>query len=558
MSTADSLRQSSDQPGATGLDHTSVAPGGLFTRNATGLVRSVTQADNVALAFIAGIPVLGLSIGVFFALAGFPGGNFPLAALVGLPIGVAFAYLFGMLTAAIPRTGGDYTLVTRILTPGLGLISSFAMMLAVMISVAYVMEAFSTIALGPGLQILGLVSHSHGLFSAGATIIANKNWQFAIGVALVVVVGAIFLLGVRWTRRAMAVWFFLTMVGLAFSVLVALVTSKGAFISHFDSFARPYTHQANSYAGILATAHKAGVVTASGFSFTKTIPLMVIFATFGIYAYTASYAGGELRQGGTMKTAHRMGLGAFSSITLLLLGSLIFFHAWGKDFLTAAYGGGLPASLGSSPTYFVLTSAQLHSTVITFLLVVSFLAVFPLGTALNMVITTRTLFAYAFDGILPRRIAAVSSRTAAPTVATVGAVLLYVLMSVWAVYVATSFVEVFAYAALIQFVSMFLVAVAGTAMPFRRRELFRASVSNRRVAGIPLLSIIGAFCICTTIFMVWGYLHYSYFGITNKTNLLLWVGGTLVAAIVVYLIARLVRKRQGIDLSLVYAEIPPE
>jgi basic amino acid/polyamine antiporter, APA family len=543
---------------ARSAPETAVTPSGLFTRNATGLVRAVTQTDNLALAFITGTPTIGLSFGVFFALSGFPGGNFPVAALLALPIALPLVYVFGMLTAAIPRTGGDYTLVTRILSPRLGVIASFSMMLAVMVSVAYILIAATSLAIGPGLQVLGLVGHSHTLFRWGTNVVINKAWKFGMGAALCVVVGAVFMLGMRWTRRFMFFWFLAGVLGLAVSVIVAIFTSKATFIHDFNSFAAPHTHLANTYASIITTARKTGVSTSAAFSFAKTVPLIVVIALYGIYGYTTSYVGGELRQGGSLKTAHRMAVGSAASIIVLLVGALIFFHSWGRDFLTAAYGGGMPPSLGSSPTYFFLTSAQFGSIVVGVVLVGCFLMVWPLAVAINMVITTRTLFAWAFDGLIPRRVANVSSRTAGPTAAVAWTVMLYVLTFAWACFLASSFTQVFSYAALIQFVSMALVAVAGTVFAFRRPEMFRASVSTRRVAGVPLLTILGVCAFASIVFQVWAYIHYKFFAVQGVGTLLIVVGVMTVAALALYALAKVLRRREGVDLSLVYAEIPPE
>jgi amino acid transporter len=546
-----------ESPAVPASETTEVAASGLFTRNATGLVRAVSQKDNLALSFMSGTPAFGLSFGVFYVLSGFPGGSFWIAALISLPIALAFTYLFGMLTAVMPRTGGDYVMVTRILTPALGVISSFAFMVAVMLSVAYFLLGFTTLGIGPGLQVLGLVGHSHTLFRWGTNVVTNNGWKFALGIVCLLVGGGIFLLGIKWTRRIMFGWLLASMFGLAVSILVALFTSKGSFIADFNSFARPFTHQANTYAGVLAAGRKAGVQETATLSLAKTLPIVVVFAGFGIYSYIASYVGGELRQGGTMKTAHRMGFGGCLAIISTVLGSYIFFHSWGHDFLAAAYGGGFPASLGSSPVYFFLTSAQIGSLPVAVILVVCFLAVWPFAVAINMIVTTRTFFAYAFDGLFARKLAAISDRTGAPNVATLVTILLYAIVYAWAVF-AANFFQVFSYAALIQFISMGLVAVAGIVLAYRRPHMFRASVSARRVFGVPLLTIIGVVAAGATVFEVWAFLHYKFFGVTNRGELLVWCGATIAAALIVYAVAKHVRRRQGVDLSLVYAEIPPE
>src|SRR5436190_6443950 len=83
----------------------------LFLRNATGLVRAVSPKASLMINYMAGNPVLILGAGLLFALGLFPGGNFYLGLVLILPMTLAYSYAYGLLTAAIPRTGGDYTLI---------------------------------------------------------------------------------------------------------------------------------------------------------------------------------------------------------------------------------------------------------------------------------------------------------------------------------------------------------------------------------------------------------------------------------------------------------------
>ena len=66
-----------------------------------------------------------LAAGFFFVFALFPGGNYLVGLLLVIPLGLAMSYAFGLLTQMIPRSGGDYMLVSRVIHPMVGLISSF-------------------------------------------------------------------------------------------------------------------------------------------------------------------------------------------------------------------------------------------------------------------------------------------------------------------------------------------------------------------------------------------------------------------------------------------------
>ena len=533
--------------------------GDLFARNATGLVRGVSSVSSVIINYIPGSPVLGLSYGFFLVLSLYPGGNFLLALLLLLPMALSYAYSFGLLTSAMPRSGGDYMLVSRILHPVVGVISSFYMQLANgMFSTALGGWYFTTLALGPGLIVIGLVGHDPTLVHWGNTILGNHNWQFGIGVGVILVSLLPFLAGWSWWARGQAILFVFTMSGLILSTIVAIFTSRHSFQADFNSFAQNITGKKDTYSSIITTAHHAGVVTNAGFSFSKTLPMVAYCAAFGIYAYFTSFVGGEIRQGGSLKTAHRMALGGVLSIASVALIALIFFHSFGHSFLIASYGGGMPTNINVTPTYFFLTSAQIGNVVVAIFLVATFALFWPLLTTISFLQPTRMIFAYSFDGLLPKAASKVSGRTHAPIVAIVISGVLSVATLAWAIYLAKNVFEVVTYTVLAQVVSMGLVGVSALVFPFRRPELFRASSSTKRVLGIPVVSIAGAGAILSTIIIWILYFTEAKLGLADKANFFTWIGATLVLAVLFYYGARAIRARQGINLDQVYSEIPPE
>lgn len=530
----------------------------LFVRNATGLVRNLSQTDNLGIAFISGLPIAGLAFGVFFALSGFPGGNFYIGGLLCIPITLAFAYTYGLLASAIPRSGGDYMLVSRILTPSLSLVSMFSMTLAQVTGIAFFGKGLATLAVAPGLQITGLAAGSRSLFDAGATVASSHGWQFAIALAMILACAAVHLFGTMAIRRAVVLFTGVSMFGLLVSFVVALVTSKGTFINHFNAFAQPYTHSADSYQASIVAAQKAGVSLTPAFSLSKTLPIIGVFASFGIYSWGGAYIAGELREASSIKTARRMGLGGLMTILTTLLFAAVFFHAWGRPFLAAIYGGGLSPKLGSAPTYFFLTSAQLGSPVIAAVLCFAFILFWPIGVLLSMITPVRSLFAMGFDGVMPRAVANVTDRYNAPAVAIAVTGALCSIVLIWAIFISTSFAQVLVYAVLIQLISMGLVGLSAVVFPFRRPELFRASSAQRVILGLPLCTIAGVGALVACVFLYWLYFKYPYFGLTSKGPFFIWAIGVVLVALVSFHFAKIMRRRQGVDLDLVYAEIPPE
>src|SRR5256714_13855649 len=170
---------------------------GPLVRNSTGLVREVKPWQAFVINFITGAPVSVVAIGLFGALSGFPGGSFPLGIVLVIPLALSVVYAFGFLTAAIPRSGGDYVLVSRILHPSLGVVSSVCMTLSSFLSIAFDGLAFTSLGIVPLLNTMGLVSNNHSLIHAASVIAGSKGWQFGIGAVAILIGGAVVVDG--WT-----------------------------------------------------------------------------------------------------------------------------------------------------------------------------------------------------------------------------------------------------------------------------------------------------------------------------------------------------------------------
>jgi amino acid transporter len=281
-------------------------------------------------------------------------------------------------------------------------------------------------------------------------------------------------------------------------------------------------------------------------------------ASFGIYSYTTAFTAGEIRQGASLKTGHRMAIGGVLGLVILAVVVELFFKAWGHDFLAAGYSNGLPKGLSVTPTYVFLSGVQVGSPVYAAILALTFMATFPAIVIVLYLWASRILFAWSFDGVLPERVSTVSSRNA-PVTATLVTVVLMIAVSAWAIFISKSLIQVAVYTTLIQLIAMsLLIGIAAILLPYRRSELYRGSSSALRVAGIPAPVIAGVCAILSGALLYYLYFHFPYFGLTDKGQFAIWVVATIAVGVSLFYGARLVRRRQGVDLDLVYAEIPPE
>jgi amino acid transporter len=346
------------------------------------------------------------------------------------------------------------------------------------------------------------------------------------------------------------------MAGLAVTLVVALFTSQGSFESAFNSFGASHG-VTNAYQTAIKGAEEAGIPIGAGFSWSKTIPMIGAVSTVGLYAWFSSFMGGEIRQGSSTKVAHRNGIAAALIIGGIIVCAAIFFKAFGQDFLTAVYGNGLPEGLGTIPTYVYLTSVQIGSPVVAVILSLAFIGIFFMLIPYQVLAVTRYIFAWGFDGLLPKSATRLNSR-GAPDVAVAIAIVLSLLVVYWSIFIASNLVQVVVYITLFNFISMGITAISAIVFPLRFPDQYRASSSNIRFAGIPLMVWSGLVSLGCIGFVTYLYFHYEFFGLADKTGLLWFIIGIVVASCALYFIPRIVRRREGIDLSLAYAEIPPE
>ncbi len=536
-----------------------VGKSGLFARTATGLVRGVPPRSSLIINFIPGHPTQTMVAVLLFALAVGAGGNPFLAILIVIPMSLAFSYAFGLLTQMIPRSGGDYMLVSRVMHPSIGWMSVFCMTTAGLLSNAFFGLAVMTAGIIPLCIAVGLIADWPGLVLWAQDAGTSKGWLIFFGLAMFAFSSVIQLWGWRTLLRIQNIFFWMVTASLGIVTIVTLLQSKGHFENKFNSFAEDFTNKPDAYQSTIATAAKAGVAVDPSFSFKATIPMVAVFATTAIFSYWSTFVGGELRQASTMKTARNMALGGIIPLIVVATCTAIFFKTFGSEFLRAANGGGLPAEIQvPGTTFFYLSGISVGSAAYTFVIFLLYIVFWPLITYISSLQQTRAIFAMSFDGVLPKGVTRVN-RYGCPWLALLIAMLMSSVVFIYAVYDQTGFFIVLAYALLVQLIAMGLVGLSGVLAPKLRPELYRASTSQKTVAGIPLVSIAGVGAIVTGVFVWWAYLHYDQLGANaNMGKLLAWTVGPAILGFVLYFVVAMIKRGQGVDVELAYREIPPE
>ncbi|MGO9643150.1 MAG: hypothetical protein ACLPY5_00225, partial [Candidatus Bathyarchaeia archaeon] len=93
---------------------------------------------------------------------------------------------------------------------------------------------------------------------------------------------------------------------------------------------------------------------------------------------------------------------------------------------------------------------------------------------------------------------------------------------------------------------------------YKAKEIFEQSPDwvKKKVGSIPVVTLVGIFSAAVEIILLYGSITNSYIGGAPVSYPL--SAGIAAIGLVAYYVAKAYRKRQGIDLSMVFSVIPPE
>lgn len=531
--------------------------GRLFIRQTSGLVRElgIPAATGISLASVA---VVNTFINFNAGLTDFAKADMylPLVAAAIIWLVAMFAYRY--LLRAVPRAGGEYVYLSRIVSPvvgsmaGLGIAVVFTYVLSTNAHFAAQFTPFM-------LSGLGAAFHSTAIANAGNHLTSNIAIAW-LSIIVMLIVAALSLFSVKVVARIIFGLIILQVV--AFVVLIGMLAfnSQADFVNALAS----YSHHPGAYQAIIAGGKSNGVVFGTSIAAAVAIiPFMVLNYNGVLYSY---YVGGELRRPGrTYLYASAISIGV---LVVLWVGVWALLRARaGLTFMQAQ------ANLGVlNPTaYGKITSLSSVSGGLGYGMVLSsdpitkilFATAVPLAEiAVNLAfltVTTRVLFAQAFDRLLPVSVAKVGDRNHAPNVA-----IAIVLVIGCGFCFLTSLVNLGSIVALQSlFFALILLAggVAALMLPLRRADLLDLSgvAESERSRFLRKVTVVGAATTILALFTVYELVaHSSVYGKFSVESII-----TLVIVLgsgpVIYLIARAVRRqRNSLDLAMAMHELPPE
>ncbi len=529
----------------------------VFTRESTGLVKNVSFIDAITLnlgnmSVGAGLGTIGLTTGLLAANAAGvvnSGFNLVLTSLIAFVISIPQIIVYTMMTRRLPRTGGDYVWSSRSFGGFIG--SSFSFMGYTLETLAYLaLIALSAVfAIGGVLVSLGSTSSyavdlsvPGNLFKSvlGITGTAATNGlieQFAVGAVIFAVLIAINIFSPRIGYKLVSVMIIVGVISLVAAILTLFTAGSNGINNYMNFENTKFFADTNITAVAANTPSTAGAFNWNGVFFM--IPFFAIFVYPWLNAGPA--VGSEIKS----KSAVRWNvpISAVISLTLITAAFGAMYYAGGFRFVSGALTGS-----ATSGTFNFWTMAMGVTTIYPLQVLIGIgWIVWNIGVlAYGVIVFSRYLFAQSFDRFLPSQLSYVSPRYSSPIYAHVIDLVITIGLIGSAAFVYGTLSSLFGnvVAAMIYFI---VVALAATYY----------AMKHEKGSAKWLLGGSGIVMAIVFAYISYLFLHYPAIWGGNITAYSYVVASFVIGA-VIYLVSQNYHKRQGVDISLAYKEIPPE
>ncbi len=525
----------------------------VFVRKATGLVRGWSVRDAFVYAtFAINLVTLGWYI---FTYAPFvPNGGLVWAVVISGAWLIFQAITYASLISVMPRAGGDYVWMSRILGGGIGFVLAVAGWWFIL---WYWVPIYANIL---NVEVLGPLSAIVGWHS-GVTFWGGHTGVFVASVITALLASLFIALGIRTYGRIQKICFYGGIFGLVVTGIILLVTTKAGFIHHFnDQSAKLYGTTGNAYAQTIKAGTSGYTPTSIGsLNMNGVLILIPMVLFFNLWSNWGATLYGEVRGASDFrKNIYAMGGALVSTTIVAVIFFLLFAKTFGWTFYMASsnayWAGTIPTGAFAYPA--MLAAMMFSSPVLQFVLILIMSLWFFGWVGSVFLSSTRVVFATSFDRILPERVASVS-RNGVPYWA-LGLMLLPSIPLAALYAYSPKFASYTLDATLVIAITFLGTTVAAAILPWRKPEIYNASpIAKYKVAGIPLITAAAVVFGGLLVFALVKWFTNDAYGINNVDSYYL-MGGMYVLAIAIYVISQIVRKRQGIDLGLVYGEIPVE
>ncbi len=530
----------------------------VFVRDATGLVKQLSGMDALGMC-VTQMGLLYVFNVVAFTPAFYPTANPLLGPFIGLLLILPITAMYVLFSIAIPRSGGDYVWVGRVFHPSIGFIANFAFTILSISVIGAVAPWIGQWSIAQLFYDLGILDKNPGYLSIASSL-QDPTLTFWISAVFIIIAGLIVIASTRLAARTVKYWTVLSVIiGVIF---IATVVSAGSsvFAQNFNSLSGSNM----TYDQIVSAGQQSG-------AYNGVPPLLssasVSAAALGLLGYlgfnSSAYFAGETKRN------HRTQI-------IAQLGGVVIFAAFVTAMIAVEYFGEGPSFVnsmaalwisGSSSYPYLAPTPPLASGLAMFwtqnqVLIAIFTLSFGLtAEVMNISIfftLSRNLFAWSFDRLAPSVFATINPRTRTPVYAIAIMTAVGLLFTYITIFQYGLLATLFTYGTAGTFIVFLIVSVAAIAYPFNRKDIFESAhpMSQKKIAGIPLISIMGVLGVIVSLYTVYAILLPA---IGNVESVFLTgIIPTFLVGAIIYAVVWGIRRSQGIDLNLLQKQIPPE
>jgi len=533
----------------------------LFVREATGFVREIGFLDHLITNMNGVVPLAAIVLTPWWIFFAVKGGDLMLAILGGWLFTMFGSLIsYSMISATFPRAAAPYVATSRILHPAVGWPAEVCHWLGWVMALALYPGFMLTWAIVPGLYAIGVSSGNRAFIDAAFAIATQPEWALLVGFLLLVPTSLIAVLGTRKLVRTFQLPITIIMFIAIFIIIGLWATTTR---SQLEMVLVKYLHE--DFASIIAEA-KANYPDFMVPSIYAFVPIMaaIAFTAGSFNTYWNSYAVGEVRR------AHDVRMQILSmwipSTLIAILVALISGMALsicGREFLIAitqiltnnpGFFEGTPPMPAYAMTLIPLMVAD--NPIIQFIIMIGticgVLAYFPA----TWLIITREWFAWAFDRLLPERLSEVSEKYHTPVWSIIVNLIVACIFMVLFIYF-IEYIGFFNTAAWdLTLITIALICLSAALLPLRKEFWSLSPVNKYKIGAIPVITVAGILGFIYNGAAVWFYSVTPELGMGLPSTLV--IVATAAIPFVLYWVVRAIRKKQGIEIDLIFKSIPPE
>jgi APA family basic amino acid/polyamine antiporter len=528
-----------------------------FARKASGLVRGLSLIDAFGVGFMNQGLTVSMWVMISMGLSVYTGGNLIIATLLSaLLCGVGFSLVWGILGGSMPRSGGEYIYNSRILSPLIGIAESFGN------AFVWIMWIF---VLAPWTVDPGLVMLFQFLNMPAAAEFCTQGWAVFLFSSLVSLIALLFLVfGMKVFAMAQKIVMGLGTLGGLVIILLLTFTSRDAFVTAWNNVAVQYgSLDYNSFLAAAKAAMEAvGTALPTTWNWFDTLGVMVAGSWLFAYSYCITFIAGEVKRPDKaiiLGNLFAILVPAFFMVWL----AIVLYRTVGFQFLSATawvdYNGLEGYTVPWSTHYMGLAAMLTKNPILLILMASSFILFNIWYVALSYLAFPRILFAWGMDRMGPKWFTDIDYRWATPVK---NHILCFVLGEIGIALYAFrgNPMEGLSITAM-EIVSVWAVtAIAAVIFPYVKKvaHIWESSpYKTWKLLGVPVVTLGG---IVNLVYLA--ILFYFYVFMPGFESYTLWTVLFYVAVwglgIIWYFAWTAYNKKQGVDSSMTYGELPPD